>query len=214
MNIFNKFSFNFLDNYYIDIYNDVLNTCNNNYNILFINHNYFNPLNHFSHIIKKYNINIYLIFNKESIIEKISNEIENEECSENIHFNFVDIDGMSVVSNKISFHKIILLHINSINYLNNTLDLIKNFYSNNFELYFYVSLSNKENNYSENKNTIRSFISNNFEYNLGVEFDFDTFLNALNNNKLYKIKKIKLFKETTYIVYGKSNIYKIILNKL
>lgn len=214
MNIFNKFSFNFLDNYYIDIYNDVLDSCNNNYNILFINHNYFNPLNHFSHIIKKYNINIYLIFNNESLIEKIGDEIENEECSENIHFNFVNIDGMSVINNKINFHKIILLHINSINYLNNTLDLIKNFYNNNFELYFYVSLSNKENNYSENKNTIRSFISNNFEYNLGIEFNFDTFLNELNTNKLYKIKKIKIFKETTYVFYGKSNIYKIILNKL
>ena len=60
MNIFNKFSFNFLDNYYIDIYNDVLENCNNNYNILFINHNYFNPLNHFSHIIKKYT-RIYIL---------------------------------------------------------------------------------------------------------------------------------------------------------
>ena len=213
MNILNHFNFNFLDNYYINIYNEVLESCDNNYNILFINHNYFNPLNHFSHIIKKYNLNIYIIYNDKNLIEKIENEIKDDECFENIHINFIDLDNMSIINNKINFNRIILLHINSINYLNNTLNLLKNFYNNNFELYFFVSLSSNNNNYSENKNTIRSLIKNNFNFNLGKEFDFDIFLNNINSNKFFNIKKITIFKESNYAIYGKSNIYKIILNK-
>lgn len=218
MNFLKKFNFNFnfnlMDNYYINIYNDILNNCDMDYNILFINHNYFNPLNHFSHIIKRYNLNIYIIYNDKESIERINEEIKEEECSENIHYNFTNLDDMSIINNKINFNRIIVLHLNSLNYLNNNLDLISRFYNNNFELNFFVSLSSNEDKYSDNKNTIRSLVKNNLNYNLGRDFDFDIFLKNLNSNKFFKVKKIKIFKESNYVVYGKSNIYKIILNKL
>lgn len=214
MNILSNLGFSFLDNYYVNIYNEVLVDCDYDYNILFINHNYFNPLNHFSHIIKKYNLKIYIIYNNKNLIEKLENEIKDEECSDNIHLNFVNLNNMTSINNKIKFNKIILLHINSLNYLNNTLDLIRRFYNNNFELHFYVSLSSFDKSYSENKNTIRNYIKNNFKYNLGIEFDFNEFLNNEYLKKFFKIKKIKIFKERNYALYGKSNIYKIILNRL
>ena len=91
-------------------------------------------------------MNIYIIYNDKNLIEKIENEIKDDECFENIHINFIDLDNMSIINNKINFNRIILLHINSINYLNNTLNLLKNFYNNNFELYFFVSLSLNNNN--------------------------------------------------------------------
>ena len=215
MEFFNNLNFNILNNYYNDIYNEILNSCNENDNILFINNNYFNPLINFSHIIKKLKLNIYIIYNNKDNINLIEKEIKDDECYDNIHINFTNIDDMYKINNKINFKKIIILHINSLDYLNNNLNLVKNFYNNNnFEVIFFISLSNNNEKYTDNKNSIRNYIKYNFNYNLGYEFNFDIFLNNINNNKTFKIKKLGIFKETNYAFYGKSDIYKIILNKM
>ena len=84
--------------------------------------------------------------------------------------------------------------------------------SNNFfNVILFISLTSQLNEI-DFKNKIRKMFLN-YDLNLGNELNLDIFLENIKNNKNYKIKSLKIFKQNKYFIYGKSTSYKIILNK-
>ena len=70
----------------INIIENLLNNiANENDNIMILLNEEFNILEHFSHIIKKKNINIYLILSDNTIYNNIIKNIKGEECEKNIN---------------------------------------------------------------------------------------------------------------------------------
>lgn len=205
MNFIKNLHNNISDSYYKNIYNFFLNNDKNNENnenILIINHNYFNPLLYYSHFLKKYNINLYIIFNNEKSRIKLENDINNEECKNLIHYNLNNFEDIVTDYINLKFNKIILLHIKSINFLNNNLVLSEYFKS---ELFIFISLTNK--NKVSYKNTLRN-IYKNITYNeYGNVFDYDEIFNLLNSNTKFEILKINMISDNHYITYGSHKLY-------
>ena len=85
MNYIYSFQNNMLNNYYKNLYNSFLLN-NENENILIINQNFYNPLTSFSNYLKKYNTNLYILFNDENSCIELHNEIHLDECNHLIHY--------------------------------------------------------------------------------------------------------------------------------
>jgi hypothetical protein len=200
---------NIFDDYYFNIYNNILNISNDNENILSFDQNSYNVLNDFSYIIKKKNINIdIVIFNNKLVYYSLLNDIINEEC----------YDKLKIIKNfpsdKINYYnKIIIFHLYSIEklktYILNTNNLLK---KGGF-IYIYGTLSDN-NNKIYYKNIIRDIFNKNIGNSIGNVINQNELLETINEFLSYKLISIKIYKNSNYIIYGSNNIYEIILEKI
>ena len=212
MDFINQIKNNSLMNYYDSIYHSFLE--NKNENIIILNQNNYNPLIRFSNHLKKYNTKLYL-FQNENKINHLHDEIENHELNYYIEFNKINYEKITncfldlQIENK-KINKLILMHINSYEYLENIIKICSYFKSH---LYIYISLllNNKYKIYF--KNELRNIIKylNNDSEKLGQVFDYDEILNYLNNIQSSKIIKIDLIHNNHYVSYGTSKLYLFIL---
>lgn len=196
---------NIMDKYYKNIYNTFLLN-NNNDNILIINQNYFNPLTYYSHHLKKYNINLYILFNSINNIEKLGEEISHEECKNLIHYELLNLEQVITEYQNLKFNKIILLHVKSISYLGNILRIAQFFKVN---LYIYISLSTKKKAYY--KNTLRKLINNISSSETGAVFDYDEIFEILNTNDSFTIDSINMIDNNHFITYGSHKSYLFVM---
>ena len=103
---------------------------NENDNILIVtyNKNYFNPLDEYSHIIKKKNLKIYLLIDNSFIINKLKESIKGEECEKNIYLyqNIESSFSQLQITPNIIYNLIYIYHIDSLDYLSNLFNIFKN----------------------------------------------------------------------------------------
>lgn len=196
---------NIMDKYYKNIYNTFLLN-NINENILIINQNYFNPLVYYSHHLKKYNINLYILFNSISNIEKLRSNTIHEECKDLIHYELISLDQIVTEYVNIKFDKIIILHIKSIEYLEKIIEMA-NFFKVN--LYIYISLSTRNKVYL--KNTLRKLVKNISNDEMGNVFDYDKVFTLLDSNKNFTISSINMIDNNHFITYGSHKSYLFVL---
>jgi len=194
----------FYETFYYDIIDKIIDNNIINNKILIIIDNYFNPFDFFSYTIKKYNIYIDIVIDNIVIYNKIMDNIKGEECEKNIKI-YLKLNNIS----NIIYNKIIIFHIESINFLNNTLDLIINLLDINTLIYIYSSLSNENNDKIDYKNYIRNKIMSYLPYKMGYLISFNTFINQLESNKKYNIKSIRIYKKNNYFLYGDNTVYEI-----
>jgi len=187
-------------------YNIINNKLEENNKILFIIDNYFNPFDFFNYIIKKYNIYIYIVIDNIDIFNKLIENINGEECYKNVTINL----KLSQI-NDISFDKIIIGHIHSIEYLNELLKLILKLCNKNSLLYIYSSLSNEKITKINYKNYIRNQIMSFLPYKMGSLISFSDFTKEIENNKEYNIDSMKIYKKNNYLIYGDNIVYETIL---
>tara|TARA_Y200000002_G_scaffold370788_1_gene366711 strand:+ start:465 stop:1085 length:621 start_codon:yes stop_codon:yes gene_type:complete len=187
--------------YYKKIYDSFLLN-NSDEKILIINQNYFNPLLMYSNYLKKYNINLYILFSDKNSIINMNNEVKYDECNNLIHYNIHDLKHLVLNYSNINFNKIILLHIKSIDYLKKNINIAAYFKTN---LYIYISLSTK--NKLLYKNQLRGLFSNNY----GKVFDYDEILSLLNSLEYFNLDKINIINNEHYITYGSNKSYLFIL---
>jgi hypothetical protein len=194
----------FYESFYYKIITE--NIQENNIILLFID-NKINLIETMSYIIKKFNLNIYIIINNNLIYNDISKSIKGEECEKKIQIysSITDI-------NNIFFNKIFIFHIYSLNYFNDILNSLYNFSNFNTKFYIYCSLSNDNINKLNFKNYIRNSIMNSINCKIGYIINYLDFINNLNNNKNFIIYSIKIYKKNTYLIYGKNTVYEIILS--
>jgi hypothetical protein len=203
---------NFYEKYYESIYYEILYKFpNQNYNILSINQNEFNPLIKHSHIIKKYNINIYMLVNSENynFYEKMKENIIGSECEKNIHL----IKKIDEIIN-IKFEIINIFHLYSLEKLNNILNKINILSDNKTNINIYCSLSNEKKEKIYYKNLIRDKILDFSNIKLGILLSFVDVLDIIEKNKNFNIEQISIYKKNNYIVYGNNTVYKIFLKKI
>jgi hypothetical protein len=208
--IINKITEKSYNEYYKNIYMEIFEKCDTNDTILIINQNYYNPLNHFSHFIKKYNLKIFIFFRTSIIKQKFINETKGEELIDHIYCDFNNIEELNKLHNFTKFSNIIIFHIKKESYSDKLLELVNPITNEFSKIYIYVSLSNKK---SKIQNTIRNLINKNTSYEVGNILNNDTFFNTLNSNKSYLIDAIKIYKDNHYAIYGENTIYEIILIK-
>ena len=216
MNHIKKFSDNLMDKSYQNIYSTFLSNHSNDHdkdnsnkngheNILIINQNYFNPLLYYSHYIKKYDINLYILFNNHESINKLHEEIDHEECKSLIHYNLLNLEQVITEYQNIRFDKLILVHIHSIEYLKQIMDIARFFKIN---IYIYISLTTK--NKVTLKNTLRSLFKKMSDDDLGCVFDYDEIFNLLNSHDYFTIESINMINNEflNFIKYARIGINK------
>jgi len=98
-----------MNNDYNLIIDRLFNEVSDNYNILLLIQNEIDILDNFSHIIKKKNINIYIIITDKYIHNKLLENIKGEECESNINI----INDLSEIKD-IIFDIINIFHLLSI----------------------------------------------------------------------------------------------------
>ncbi len=199
------------DNFYYLTFEKILNNIKDNSNIILILHNYFNPLDSFSHLIKKHNINIYIIILNEHIHDKLHEAIKEEEMETKIHLT--SLSNFTENTNKIDINYIIMFHLYSLNYLN---DLLSKFYyiiNNNTLIYIYCSLSNESENKINFKNRIRDNIKKYINGNIGTLLSLQKTMITIQDLK-YNINKLTVNKINNYIIYGDNIQYEIIVSKI
>jgi len=196
-----------MNNIFEDIFKNILyNISKEKSNIIFILHNEFNPLDKFSHIIKKKKINIFLVIDNISISNKILENIKGEECEKNINiYNNID----DIINKNIIFSLINIFNLISNNYFNNILSKIKKISNIDTLIYLYCSLSNKKNIFY--KNLIRKQIINYSNNNIGYVLCYDDILNII-KDLYFNIKLLNIYKKNNYIFYGDNSMYEIILS--
>jgi hypothetical protein len=201
---------NFYEKYYEMIYDDFLYKISNEYyNILSINQNEFNPLIKHSHIIKKNNINIYILINSENyeFCEKMKENIIGSECEKNIHLikSVEDINIKFELINIFHLYTLEKLHniLNKINYLSDTKTIIN----------MYCSLSNEKKDKIYYKNLIRNKILDFVKIKLGSLLSFTDVLETIEKNDNFNVEEISIYKKNNYIFYGNNTVYKIFLKK-
>ena len=203
MNVYIQKNYN---DYYNIIYSNIFNNIQKeNESILIINQKKFNILNFFSHVIKKKSIRISF-YNSD---KKFKDEIKGEECFDNI----TCLDDLNESDHESSYDKIIIFHLNSLDFLKDIIDKLSKLRKNNNEdddkkIFIYTSLSNEKRSIQEYKNNIRSSLH--IEYLL----NFTDVVEILENTKELNIEKISIFKKNNYIIYGDNTVYEIILTPL
>ena len=186
------------NNHYNIIYKNFLYEISNNSKILCIGQKEYNLLNHFSHIIKKKNLEIHIKIDDISILEKIKEEIKCEDCEKNII-----LIGNSDSDNNNYFDYILIFGIKSLDNFSKQLSKLYSFLNDNGVIYLYSSLSNEKN--INKKNYIRTTLRLNEIYSLS------DVLEIIENNYQLKIESINILKKVNYIFYGNHVLYKIIL---
>jgi hypothetical protein len=201
--------------YYSSIIENILNKSCNNSNIVLIINNYFNIIEHFSHIIKKKYINIHILIDNKLIYNKLKNNIIGEECEKfiNIYKTHNDFIEYKRFNEDVVIDNIVIFHLFSLDYLNKILIFCNNVSCKNTIINIYSSLSNSHTKTIEYKNYIRNKLKSIFSYKMGTVLNFSEVLNVLENNDCLKIKSIKMFKKSNYVIYGENIVYKIVLLK-
>ena len=198
----------FFDNYYYNIINNIFNILGENNNILLVIKNDFNIFDHFSHIIKKKNINIDILIENIDIYNKIVEDVKGEECENNIKL-YSTIEDIS--NNKI-YNVISIFHLDSTQNFENILNKVSNLLNKNTLIYVYSSLSNKEYKNISYQNYCRKIINQYTNLNIGNILklsDIILLIDTLN----YNIVSLKTYKKNNYLLYGDNTVYQIIINK-
>ena len=195
-----------MNNYYFNIIDNIFINLDNNSNILLIIKNEFNIFDYFQHIIKKKNINIDIIIENIDIVNKITNDINGEECDNNIKL-FSNIENIYK-----KYDIINIFHLDNINYFNNILNKIKDLSNENTLIYIYCSLSNEKEKNIKYKNYFRKIINNYTNINIGNLLKINDIIYTIEDKK-YNINSLKIYKNNNYLLYGNNNVYEIIIKK-
>ena len=199
----------FYTNYYESIYNNILyNHSNESFTLLSINQHYFNPLLDFSHIIKKKNIIIYILFNSENndFYNEIRDNIKGSECEKNINL-ITDID---VITN-IKFDIVSIFHLYSLDKLRESLNYLKNVTVDKSSIYIYSSLSNEKKDKIYYKNIIRNKILDFTNTKVGTLLSFSDVLETIQEHNIFNVENFNIFKKNNYFLYGNNTVYKLFL---
>ena len=205
MNFISNLYDSIFNKYYISIYETFLDK-KENQNMLIINQNFYNPLNDFSHYLKKYNLHLYIVCHSKNCLDKLKNEIKYDECSKYLHAELYSIDQILDQYENIKFHQIILFHIRSLNYLENLLELCIYY---KVPINIYISLSKKSSTIIKNK--YRSLLKNINSIELGYVFSYTDLIEICENHPSYDLISIQTLEDSYYAVYGSHKNYKIIL---
>lgn len=196
-----------INEYYSNILKTILNeNINENINILLYINNKFNIYDYFSHIIKKKNLNVYVIITNETIYNEFILNMEGEDCENNIHILNNDNDI------NIIFDKIILFHLYSYHYLENKLTIFNKILNNNTIIYIYCTLSNEKNRSINFKNNIRYYLKKYTKYYLGEVLFLTKTIDIIQTAE-YTIKSLHNIKKNNYILYGDNIVYELVLYK-
>jgi hypothetical protein len=196
------------EKYYYSIIEYIFEKSKDNTSILFIMNNYYNINEEFKYIIKKKNINVYILSEDNLIYNKLINNITGEDYHHNIYI----YNSFDNLKSDILIDNIVIFHIFSIDYLNKILKSINNISYKDTIINIYCSLSNCNNIKINYKNYIRNKIQSILLYKMGTVINFSDMLKILENNDKITIKSINIFKKSNYIIYGDNTVYKIILS--
>jgi hypothetical protein len=196
------------DNFYKIILTNILNEkINYNLNILLFINNYYNIYEEFSHLIKKYNLTVYLVIDNNIDYVSLTNNISGEEYENNIK---IVLNEESITN--IIFDIIIIFHLFSLNNLKDKLTNINNISNNNTNLYIYSSLSNENDSKINYKNYLRESIKKYTKFKIGNLLSFSNVLDTIKTNN-FTVNSINIFKKNNYILYGDNIVYQIIISK-
>jgi hypothetical protein len=173
----------------------------------------FNILEHFSHIIKKKNLNIYLILSDISIYNNMIKNIKGEECEKNVHIYMNnEYDRIStVISDKI-LNYIYIFNLLSLSILNDFLKGIKNIINNKSLIYLYVNIYNGSYKKIEYKNRMINYLSKYTSLKINKIIDLKSILSVINDN-IYEIESMNKYLKQNYLFIGENNMYEIIIRK-
>ena len=198
---------NFYSDYYNIICENILNDVNEKDNILLIYYNNFNPLNKFSYLIKKKNIKLDILIHDTNNFNKIKESIIGEDFEDNIKI-YNSLEDNDFTKN----NYIIIFHLESIEYLQETLEKFRNI-SHNTKIYIYCSLSSESNKNIFYKNYIRSKIMDYSNNKMGYVISLLNFLEVIGNSNNLKVYKMSIYKKNNYLLYGDNIVYEVILSK-
>lgn len=196
-----------MDNQYDNIIDNVFNTIDENNHILLIIKNNYNILDNFSHIIKKKNLKIDIVIENNSIYDKLIEDINGEECEDNINI-YLNIE---YIENKI-YNLINIFHLDSTENFEIILNKINDLIDAHSLIYVYCSLSNNIRNINY-KNYFREILTKYININVGNILKISDIFSIINDLK-YNVISFKQYKKNNYILYGDNIVYQIIMNKI
>jgi hypothetical protein len=191
------------------------NLCDNNdYIIIYLNSE-FHILEHFSHIIKKKMLHIFLItYDNNTLYHKLFENIKNEDCEDNINI-YMNLKEMKIDGKQIN--KFFIFDLNNYDDLSKILNDINLIIENNLNIqfYLYAYLSNEKIKKRFFKNTLINNIQD-ISQNIGLNIS-----NGLSNilymhdilkiidDSYMNIMKINILKNVNYIFIGNYIFYEI-----
>ena len=179
-----------------------------------------NILQNFSHIIKKKNLEIYVIIPDKKIYLNMINKVNGEELDDKV-FIYTCIENIYLLNDRYSDtsnnHKNIFNYINifdtpSIEYLENILKNVYNLINEHTLISLYCTMSNESDKNINYKNFIREIINKSI-CNVSTVIKLSDFLKIFNNNNEYIISCISTYKKNNYIIYGDNTIYNVYIRK-
>ena len=198
-----------MSDFIYNIFYHILHEIHPNSHILFILINTFHPLDFFSHLIKKKNIQLSILIqsnkDQKKIISSMKNHIKDEECC-----SYLSIynDICEINNKKIIFDRIIIIDFITYDFLEELLSFFFQYIDKQSQLYIYCSLSNEKEEEIKRKNKIREKINQYTNYSVGNVFYLYRVLDII-KKKLYDTVSLRVYKKNNYIVYGTNYIYEI-----
>ena len=194
-----------IENYYYDLLNNLFVKMNEDNSILLFIKNKFHILDHFSHIIKKKNIQIDIHVDNIDIHNELMERIKGEECEDNIQL-YLNIED---INNK-TYNFIYIFHLDSNIILENILNKISNIINNNTFIHIYFSASTSNDTKINYKNYFRKIINDYTNIRIGNVLKLNDVIFLINSLN-YDITSLKIYKKNNYILYGNNNVYHLIL---
>jgi hypothetical protein len=189
-----------------------------NQKVLYFINKEINILENFSHIIKKKNLEIYVIISDKKMYLNMINKAIGEELDDKIfiHQNIEDINLLYNDENNDTinhiFNYINIFDLSCIKNLELILKDVYNLINNDTSICIYCTMSNESDKNIDYKNFIREIINSSI-CNVSTVIKLSDFLKLFNNNKEYIISCMNIYKKNNYIIYGDNTIYSIIINK-
>ena len=188
---------------------------NENQKILYFIDKEINILENFSHIIKKKNLEIYVIIPDKKTYLNMINKINGEELDDKI-FLYQNIENIYLLNNTHQnnhiFNYINIFDVSSIEYLEHILKNVYNLINEDTLISLYCTMSNESDKNINYKNFIREIINKSI-CNVSTVIKLSDFLKIFNNNQEYIISCISIYKKNNYIIYGDNTIYNVVINK-
>lgn len=194
-------------NYYYNILNNIFYKIDKDIHFLLLIKNRFHILDHFSHIIKKKNIQIDIHIDNKDIYNELIEKIKGEECEENIHF-YLNIED---ICNK-KYNIIYIFHLDSYIFLENLLNKFFHFINDDTFIYIYFSSSSIDNKIYY-KNYFRKIINDYTNIRIGNVLKLNDVIYLINFLN-YNITSLKIYKKNNYILYGNNIVYELIAKKI
>lgn len=200
--------------------NILYNLCNKNDSIIIYLNSEFHILEHFSHIIKKKHIKIYIItFDNNTIYTKLIENIKNEECERNIdiYMNIKDLQLSKSNNGNNEIKKVFIFDLNNYIFFNKILQDI-NYLEQakllDLSIYLYCYLSNE----NVKSHIFKKLFINNFRNlskSMGIDlktiFNMHDILDIINSNNM-DVTKINIIDNKNYIFIGNYIFYEIAFN--